>query len=151
VMIRRQEAFSITIAIFAAALVTSSTWAKSKHDSPRADFSGYMHSGGNVKPPKVIDEPDNLSGKPESTEKSPTPNNKKKHIKGTVVLLIGVGTTGTVELAEVSRSAGADLDQKAMDAVRKWRFSPGTKKGVPVPTQINVEISFDLTDDSPSR
>jgi hypothetical protein len=36
------------------------------------------------------------------------------------------------------------LDEKAIEAVRRWRFTPATKDGVPVAAMINVEISFHL-------
>ncbi len=36
------------------------------------------------------------------------------------------------------------LDQKAIEAVRNWRFSPAMKDGRPVPVQINVEVNFRL-------
>jgi TonB family protein len=36
------------------------------------------------------------------------------------------------------------LDEKAIDAVKKWRFSPGLKGGIPVAVQVNVEVSFRL-------
>jgi TPR repeat protein len=36
------------------------------------------------------------------------------------------------------------LDDKAMEAVRQWRFKPAMKDGEPVAVQINVETSFHL-------
>jgi protein TonB len=36
------------------------------------------------------------------------------------------------------------LDQKAIDAVRQWRFDPAKKDGRPVAVQISVEVSFKL-------
>jgi protein TonB len=36
------------------------------------------------------------------------------------------------------------LDQKAMEAVSKWRFRPATKDGKPVPVMVNVEVHFRL-------
>ncbi len=36
------------------------------------------------------------------------------------------------------------LDDKAIEAVRQWRFAPAIKDGTPVAVQINVEVSFRL-------
>jgi protein TonB len=44
----------------------------------------------------------------------------------------------------VARSLGMGLDQKAVEAVEKWKFMPGVKDGVPVAVQVNVEVSFRL-------
>jgi TonB family protein len=37
-----------------------------------------------------------------------------------------------------------EFDEAALDAVKKWKFSPATKDGKPVATQIKVEVSFHL-------
>jgi protein TonB len=44
----------------------------------------------------------------------------------------------------VARSLGLGLDEKAVEAVRKWKFEPGTKDGQPVAVQVNVEVNFRL-------
>jgi TonB family protein len=36
------------------------------------------------------------------------------------------------------------LDEKAMEAVRTWKFEPARKDGVAVPVQVAVEINFHL-------
>jgi len=36
------------------------------------------------------------------------------------------------------------LDEKALDAVRTWRFEPARKDGVPVAVRISVEVNFRL-------
>ena len=64
---------------------------------------------------------------------------------GTVVLRLTVGVSGTVLATDVLSSSGFDrLDQAAQAAVRQWRFSPGTRQGVPVELSIQVPIRFEL-------
>jgi TonB family protein len=36
------------------------------------------------------------------------------------------------------------LDERALEAVKLWRFEPSRKDGQPVPVQINVEVNFRL-------
>jgi len=64
--------------------------------------------------------------------------------EGTVILYIEVGTDGMAHNIHVLRSLGLDLDQKAIEAVQKWQFTPGTRSGVPVSVQANVEVNFRL-------
>ena len=44
----------------------------------------------------------------------------------------------------VARSAGMGLDEKALEAVRTWRFEPGRKDGQPVAVLVNVQVNFRL-------
>jgi TonB family protein len=37
---------------------------------------------------------------------------------------------------------GYGLDEKAIEAVKQWRFQPGTKDGKPVNVQLNIEVEF---------
>jgi TonB family protein len=55
-----------------------------------------------------------------------------------------VGPDGRPRSLQVARSLGMGLDEKAVEAVRNWRFEPGKKGGVPVPVLINVEVDFHL-------
>jgi protein TonB len=36
------------------------------------------------------------------------------------------------------------LDEKAIEAVRKWRFEPGQKDGWPVPVLVEIQVNFRL-------
>jgi protein TonB len=36
------------------------------------------------------------------------------------------------------------LDQKALEAVRQYRFKPAMENGHPVPVQVNVEVQFQI-------
>jgi TonB family protein len=84
--------------------------------------------------PKVINAPD-----PEYSEDA-------RHAKftGMVELWIGLGEDGTVQEACVRRPLGLGLDEKSLDAVRQWRFEPGTLDGRPIPFGLRITTSFNL-------
>jgi TonB family protein len=68
----------------------------------------------------------------------------KKNFHGTVVLNILIGTDGTVQQSKIARSATPELDKKAAEQVSRWKFTPARKKGLPVPSVMPVEVTFNL-------
>jgi TonB family protein len=42
------------------------------------------------------------------------------------------------------QSIGAGLDQRAVDAVKQWRFSPAHRHGVPVDVMVEIAVEFKL-------
>lgn len=68
---------------------------------------------------------------------------KAKH-QGTVFLAVEVNASGQVTSANVVRSLGLGLDEKAIEAVKQWQFQPGLKDGKPIAMQAEVEITFRL-------
>jgi protein TonB len=42
------------------------------------------------------------------------------------------------------RGIGHGLDEKAIEAVSKYRFKPSMEHGQPVPVEINVELNFQI-------
>src|SRR5437016_2391816 len=95
---------------------------------------GIYKVGGGVSAPRAIYEPD-----PEYSEEA-----RKAEYQGKVILWVVVGPDGTPHDVRVGRSLGMGLDEKAIEAVRKWRFEPAMKHGHPVAVQVNVEVSFRL-------
>ena len=69
---------------------------------------------------------------------------RQKRIEGTVLLYIQVDASGKAINMRVLHSLGWGLDEKAMDAVKKWRFKPGMKDGRPVTVEAQVEVKFRL-------
>jgi protein TonB len=59
-------------------------------------------------------------------------------------LWVVLNAQGRVERERVYSSLGMGLDEKAIAAVRNWRFEPATKNGHPIPVQMYVEVSFRL-------
>jgi TonB family protein len=95
---------------------------------------GVFHVGGGVSAPKPIYSPD-----PDYSEEA-----RKAKYQGTCVLSLIVGADGRPRDIKVSRTLGLGLDEKAIEAVKNWRFEPSMKDGKPVAVQISVEIGFHL-------
>lgn len=95
---------------------------------------GAYRVGGGVTAPKAIYAPD-----PEFSEEA-----RKAKYQGTVILWVVVGPDGRVHEIRVQRSLGLGLDEKAIAAIRTWRFDPARKDGIPVAVQVNVEVNFRL-------
>jgi periplasmic protein TonB len=95
---------------------------------------GVFRVGGGVSAPRAISTPD-----PEYSEEA-----RKAKYQGVVVLWLIVDQSGNPRDIKVARSLGMGLDQKAIEAVRKWKFEPAQKDGKPVAVQINVEVNFRL-------
>lgn len=67
---------------------------------------------------------------------------RRKKLEGTVLLSLVVTANGDTADIKVTRALGSGLDEKAIDAVREWKFEPATKDGKPVAVNIAVEVSF---------
>ena len=67
---------------------------------------------------------------------------KAKKYEGAVILLAVVTTEGIATNIRSVKSPGMGLDEKAIEAVRKWRFKPAMKDGKPVDVQIPIEVAF---------
>jgi TonB family protein len=64
--------------------------------------------------------------------------------QGTAVLSIEVGPDGLAHNIKVVRALGFGLDQKAIEALSRWKFSPGAMAGHPVTVAAMVETNFKL-------
>jgi periplasmic protein TonB len=95
---------------------------------------GAYRIGGGVSAPIPIFQPE-----PEYSEEA-----RKAKWQGTVMLSLVVDETGKAVGIKVTKSLGLGLDEKAIEAVQKWRFKPGTKDGKPVPVIASVEVNFRL-------
>ena len=68
---------------------------------------------------------------------------KAKH-QGVVVLAIEVDTNGQARNLRVIQGLGLGLDEKAIEAVSRWRFRPGMEDGRPVVMAATIEVNFRL-------
>lgn len=95
---------------------------------------GLFHVGGGVSAPRAIYDPD-----PEYSEQA-----RKAKYQGSVLLWAVIDAEGHPRDIRIARSLGMGLDEKAAEAVTKWRFAPALKDGRPVPVQISIEVAFRL-------
>jgi protein TonB len=51
---------------------------------------------------------------------------------------------GGVRNVRVLRGLGLGLDEKALEAVKQWRFRPGYRDGRPVVAPATIEVNFHL-------
>ena len=69
---------------------------------------------------------------------------RKAKYQGTVVLYIEVTPDGHASNMKVVKSLGLGLDEKAMEAVKQWKFQPGKKDGKAVTVAATIEVNFRL-------
>jgi|SRR5450432_377808 protein TonB len=95
---------------------------------------GIFHVGNGVTAPRAI-----FSPEPEYSDEA-----RKAKFQGIVALWAVVGPDGKPKDLSVARSLGMGLDEKALEAVKTWKFQPGMKDGHPVAVQISIEVNFHL-------
>jgi TonB family protein len=95
---------------------------------------GVFRVGGGVTAPVLLNKIE-----PEYSEEA-----RKAKYQGTVTLYVVVNPQGQAINMRVLHSLGLGLDEKAMEAVRKWKFKPGMKDGKPVPVEAQIEVNFRL-------
>jgi protein TonB len=86
------------------------------------------------KPPRLV-----KKSEPEYSEEA-----RKANVSGTVKMEVTVGSDGHVLRVKVIREVGYGLDEKAVEAVRKWEFKPAEEDGQPVVATVPVECTFVL-------
>ena len=95
---------------------------------------GVYRPGSGIEPPKLLREV-----KPDYTEEG-----RVRRLTGEVVLEIVVRRDGSVGDLKVIKGLGGGLDERAVQAVRQWRFSPARRQGTPVDVTVEVAVEFRL-------
>lgn len=93
---------------------------------------GLMKLGGGVSAPVLIYDPD-----PEFSDEA-----RRAKYQGVCVVGLVVDSQGNPQQVHVVRPLGMGLDEKAVEAVRQYKFKPAMYKGKPVPVEINIEVNF---------
>lgn len=95
---------------------------------------GVFKVGGGVSAPSLL-----TKVEPEYSEEA-----RKAKYQGSVLLNIIVDINGRATEIRVAKSLGLGLDEKAIEAVRQWKFKPGYKDGKPVRVAATIEVNFRL-------
>ena len=95
---------------------------------------GVMHIGGGVSKPVVL-----YQVEPEFSEEA-----RKAKFSGNVEVYLWVDTDGKPSHIRVVRGVGMGLDEKAVEAVRQYRFKPAMKDGKPVQVDLYVDVNFQI-------
>jgi protein TonB len=95
---------------------------------------GLKHIGGGVSAPQLITKVD-----PEFSEEA-----RKAKVQGNVLVSILVNTNGLPSNVKVIRGIGMGLDEKAVEAVKQWKFKPAMENGKPVLVEVDVEVNFQI-------
>jgi TonB family protein len=95
---------------------------------------GLMSVGGGVAAPVVI-----YSVEPEFTEEA-----RRANFQGSVSIKLVVDSQGNPQDVQLIRHLGMGLDEKAIEAVRQYKFKPAMYQGHPVSVQIIIDIDFHL-------
>jgi periplasmic protein TonB len=95
---------------------------------------GPYRPGSGVDPPRLLKE----------VRADYTDQARRGNVTGEVVLEIVVRRDGTVGDVKILQRLGSGLDERAVQAVRQWRFSPARLKGVPVDVVVEVAVDFKL-------
>jgi protein TonB len=90
--------------------------------------------GGNVKAPVVVTRVDPIY----------TDIARRASIQGVVILEAVIDRNGNVTEARILKGLPMGLEQSALNAIRQWKFKPGTLNGQPVPVYYNLTINFRL-------
>ncbi len=99
-----------------------------------ATQDGVYRIGGDVKQPQIL-----IKTEPSYSEEA-----RIAKLQGQVQLSLVIGVDGLARDVQVTRSLGFGLDEKAVEAVSLWRFSPGMKDGEAVPVYATIEVNFRL-------
>jgi TonB family protein len=65
-------------------------------------------------------------------------------VDGTVTLEASVDVQGNVHVLRVVKGLSAALDQRAIEAVANWQFTPSLRGGLPVASITQIDVDFHL-------
>ena len=95
---------------------------------------GPYRPGSGIEPPSLLKEV-----KPDYSEEA-----RRRGVEGDVVMEIVVRRDGSVGDVRVLQGLGHGLDERAIAAVRRWRFTPATRRGAAVDVLVEVAMEFKL-------
>jgi periplasmic protein TonB len=93
---------------------------------------GPYRAGSGVEPPRLLRE----------VKARYTDEARRRGTTGNVLLEIVIARDGSVGDVSVRRGLGAGLDERAIEAVRQWKFAPARRLGEPVDVIVEVAVEF---------
>jgi TonB family protein len=99
-----------------------------------ANLGEAAGAGAGVRPPEIVE-----NSEPEYTEEA-----RIARHEGTVLLQADVSATGEVKNVTLLRSLGLGLDERAVEAVKRWRFKPARRGRQEVAFRATFEVNFRL-------
>jgi TonB family protein len=136
----RREFSGLLARSICGALVRGSLWADDpaektgkagKAEDPKEKV---YEPGGDVKGPKLV----------HYVEPAFSPSSKEAFVEGTVKISTVVTREGVATNLHVTSGLNSEEDKTAMEAVKQWKFQPGTKSGQAVNVRVTVEVTFHL-------
>jgi TonB family protein len=99
------------------------------------ETDGVYRVGGAISAPVIL----------HSAEAEYTDEARRAHLQGNCLISLVVDAQGMPQDLQVVRSLDKGLDEKAIEAVKKYRFKPAMRNGItPVPVRVTVQIGFQL-------
>jgi len=95
---------------------------------------GVKRVGGSVSAPVLMNHIE-----PEFSDEA-----RKAKFAGNVLVYLVVDTQGRPQNVRVIKPVGMGLDEKAMEAVRRYIFKPAMENGKPVPVELSIEVDFQI-------
>ena len=95
---------------------------------------GPYRPGSGIEPPRLLRE----------VRADYTEDARQRGVAGDVVLEIVVRRDGTVGDVKVLQGLAGGLNDRAVQAVRQWRFGPATRQGAAVDVIVEVAVEFKL-------
>jgi TonB family protein len=93
---------------------------------------GLYHVGGGVSNPILVYAPD-----PEFSDEA-----RRAKYQGVCVVGLVVDAQGNPQRVRIVRPLGMGLDEKALEAVREYKFKPAVFQGKNVAVEVNIEVNF---------
>lgn len=97
-------------------------------------YGGVYRIGGGVSAPVPI-----FSPEAEFSDEA-----RRAKYQGVCLVSLIVDAQGNPQNPRVVRGLGRGLDEKALEAVRKYKFKPAMKGNTPVPVMMSIEVNFKL-------
>lgn len=121
------------VACLLSAVLAATTLAQSNtKPKPPENCEAPENPARGITPPRLISAPDPAYPRGVREEAGPQ----------TVTLSVVVGSNGKACNPQVNDSPGPEFERAALDAIRDWRWKPGSREGKPIAVQITVEMTF---------